>query len=257
MEIVILPNQEEVSLTAARIIKCTLEQKPRAVLGFATGRTMLGVYRDLRGFEGFAQASTFNLDEYVGMGPEDEGSYAHYMSEQLFKHVPLKPENIHLLDGLTDDPEACCEAYEEAIKKAGGIDLQLLGIGENGHIAFNEPASSLGSRTRFKSLASSTLAANREFFPNGREIDIPSQVLTMGIGTILETRRCLLLANGRRKAQAVAAMAEGPVTAMCPASALQFHPRTVVLLDEEAALQLKLIDYYRKAYEDKPAALKY
>ena len=166
----------------------------------------------------------------------------------------LSQEGIHLLDGLTDDPEQECENFEAAIKKAGGIDVQLLGIGENGHIAFNEPGSSLASRTRFKTLTSSTIASNRECFPGGEP---PRHVLTMGIGTILESRLCLLLAFGRRKAQAVASMAEGPLTAMCPASALQMHPRTIVLLDPEAALQLKLVDYYKLAYEQKPDRLKY
>lgn len=202
----------------------------------------------------FGEATTFNLDEYMGVGPEDPGSYAHYMQEHLFRHVNLSAERINLLDGLTDDPEKECRSFEEAIERAGGIDIQLLGIGENGHIAFNEPGSSLASRTRFKTLASSTIASNKECFPGGEP---PRHVLTMGVGTVLESRLCLLLAYGRRKAQAVASMAEGPLTAMCPASALQMHPRTIALLDEEAALQLKLVDYYKLAYQQKPESLKY
>jgi glucosamine-6-phosphate deaminase len=253
MEIVIHDSTQQVCATAARIIKSRLAKKPDSVLGLATGRTMEGVYRELRGVD-LSQATTFNLDEYLGVGPGDPGSYAHYMREHLFSHVNLSEERIHLLDGLTTDPEHECESFEKAIERAGGIDVQLLGIGENGHIAFNEPGSSLASRTRFKTLASSTIASNKECFPGGQP---PRHVLTLGVGTILESKLCLLLAFGRRKAQAVASMAEGPLTAMCPASALQLHPRTIVLLDEEAALQLKLVDYYKLAYEQKPDRLKY
>lgn len=216
---------------------------------------MVEVYSHLVDQPLFSQASTFNLDEYLGIAPDDPHSYAYYMREHLFDRVDLQPQNIHLLDGLSKDPEQTCLDYERAIVRSGGIDLQLLGIGENGHIAFNEPGSSLASRTRFKMLALSTVASNQECFTQDRKV--PRQVLTMGVGTILESKMCLLLATGRRKAQAVAAMAEGPVTSMCPASALQFHPRAIVLLDEEAALQLKHIDYYREAYQDKPESLRY
>ena len=253
MEIVILDNAEEVCATAARIMKNRLKAKPESVFGLATGRTMEGVYDQLQGTD-LSRATTFNLDEYMGVGPEDPGSYAYYMQQHLFRHVNLIEDKIHLLDGLTDDPERECEDFEKAIQSVGGIDVQLLGIGENGHVAFNEPGSSLASRTRFKTLTSSTIASNKECFPGGQP---PRHVLTMGVGTILESRLCLLLAYGRRKAQAVASMAEGPVTAMCPASALQMHPRTIVLLDQEAALQLKLVDYYKLAYEQKPGRLKY
>ena len=253
MEIVILENARQVCATAAGIVKRALKSKPETVLGLATGRTMELVYEELQEAD-FSQAATFNLDEYMGVGPEDAGSYAYYMREHLFRHVNLSRERIHLLNGMTDDPEQECLTFEAAIKKAGGIDIQLLGIGENGHIAFNEPGSSLASRTRFKTLATSTIVSNKECFPGGEP---PRHVLTMGVGTILESRLCLLLAYGRRKAQAVASMAEGPLTAMCPASALQMHPRTIVLLDEEAALQLKLVDYYKLAYQQKPEPLKY
>lgn len=253
MEVVILESAREVCLTAARILKRNLEKKPDSVLGLATGRTMEGLYEQLRGVD-MSRASTFNLDEYMGVGPDDEGSYAHYMKKHLFDLVNLSPDNIHLLNGLTDDPEAECLRFERDIQAAGGIDVQLLGIGENGHIAFNEPGSSLASRTRFKTLTSSTLASNKECFPGGSP---PRHVLTMGVGTILESRLCLMLAYGRRKAQAVASMAEGPLTSMCPASALQMHPRAIVLLDQEAALQLRLVDYYKLAYEQKPESLKY
>lgn len=253
MEIVILQDAVEVCETAARVMERHLRKNPATVFGLATGRTMEGVYQRLHGVD-FSRASSFNLDEYVGVGPDDPGSYAYYMRQHLFEYVNLPESHIHLLDGLAQDPEKECESYEDAIVASGGIDLQLLGIGENGHIAFNEPGSSLASRTRFKTLTSSTIASNKECFPGGQP---PRHVFTMGVGTILESHLCLLLAFGRRKAQAVASMAEGPVTAMCPASALQMHPRAIVLLDEEAALQLKLADYYKLAYEEKPDRLKY
>lgn len=253
MEIVILESPEQVCSAAAGIVRRALQKKPDLVLGLATGRTMEGVYKNLRGSD-FSQVTTFNLDEYVGVGADHPGSYAYYMHEHLFNHVQISPSNIHLLDGLAPDPEAECEAFEQAIQRAGGIDIQLLGLGENGHIAFNEPGSSLASRTRFKTLASTTLASNKELFP-GEEL--PRHGLTMGVSNILESRLCLLLAYGRRKAQALAYMAEGPVTAMCPASVLQFHPHTIALVDEEAALQLSMADYYRLSYEEKPERLKY
>ena len=254
MEVVIQPDREQVCATAARIVKRQLEKKPESVLGLATGRTMEAVYQELREID-MSLVTTFNLDEYVGVGPEDTGSYAYYMQQHLFRHTNISPQRVHLLDGLAEDPEGECAEFEAAIRWSGGIDLQLLGIGENGHIAFNEPGSSLASRTRFKTLASTTIAANRECFPHGRSV--PRHVLTMGVGTILESKLCVILAYGRRKAQAVASMLEGPVTSMCPATALQMHPRTIVILDDEASLQLKLVDYYRQAYEEKPPELKY
>lgn len=255
MEVVISESAAQASQKAARMIARQVREKPTSVLGLATGRTMHALYQELADMarEGldFSQVQTFNLDEYVGLAPEHPGSYHHYMKSRFFDLVGISPERAHLLDGQCDDVRSHCAAYEAKIVRCGGIDIQVLGIGENGHIAFNEPTSSLASRTRFKTLAPFTLDSNRECFPSGEKV--PLHVLTMGVGTILEARCCLLLAFGRRKAQALASMVEGPLTAMIPASALQMHNDTTVLIDEEASLLLTLGEYYRSVYRSKPS----
>jgi glucosamine-6-phosphate deaminase len=230
-------------------------RKPDAVLGLPTGATPRPLYAELvrrcrAGGLSLARATTFNLDEYVGVGPEHPGSFRHYMEEALFRHVDLPAERAHVPDGLAADVPAACAAYEAAIATAGGLDLVLLGLGEDGHVAFNEPTSSLASRTRLKTLSAASRAANQAAF--GRE-PVPSHVVTIGIATILEARRCLLLAHGARKAPALAAMVEGAVTSRVPASALQLHPCATVLCDEAAAAQLALRDYYREVQAHKPA----
>ncbi len=255
MEVIILPSATEAALAAARIVARLVRATPDAVLGLATGETPKRVYAELvRGHRldglDFSRVTTFNLDEYVGLDGAHPASYRRYMQENLFGHVNLRPERTHVPDGRAVDVDAACAAYEEAIRAAGGIDLQLLGIGADGHIGFNEPTSSLGSRTRVKTLTAATLDALRAQLPRGEEP--PRHVITMGIGTILESRRCLLLALGARKAAAVAKMVEGPVTALVPASALQLHPQTTVLVDEEAAARLALAAYYRDAHRNKP-----
>jgi glucosamine-6-phosphate deaminase len=241
MEVVILPSTRDVHETAARIIATLVRAKPDAVLGLATGVTQHEVYAALVGQHrdhglDFSRVTTFNLDEYVGVAPDDPESFHHYMTENFFAHVNLAPERIHIPDGMAADIDAVCAGYEQAIRAAGGLDLVLLGIGEDGHIAFNEPTSSLASRTRMKTLASGT-----------------RHVITMGIGTILEARRCLLLAWGERKQVAVARTVEGPVTAMVPGSALQMHPRTTLLLDDMAAANLSMAPYFREVHAHKPA----
>ena len=198
----------------------------------------------------WSRVRTFNLDEYLGLAPEHPQSYHHFMWENLFRHVNIRPENVHIPDGLASDVPAFCADYEARIRAVGGIDLQLLGIGSDGHIGFNEPSSSLASRTRIKTLTQRTRADNARFFASADEV--PSHVITMGIGTIMEARTNLLLAFGAKKAQALAEAAEGPVTAMNPASALQLHPDTRVCLDEAAATQLKRADYYRWVFANKP-----
>jgi glucosamine-6-phosphate deaminase len=256
MEVIILPSARETAQAAARIVTRLVHANPHAVLGLATGETPKRLYAELvrahrdEGLD-FSRVTTFNLDEVVGLDDGHALSYRRYMREHLFRHVNLRPERTHLPDGLAADVDAACAAYEEAIRAAGGIDLQLLGIGADGHIGFNEPTSSLASRTRVKTLAAATLAALRAPLPPGEEP--PRHVITMGIGTILAARRCLLLASGARKAGAVAKMVEGPVTALVPASALQLHARTTVLVDEEAAGQLSLAAYYRDVHRNKPA----
>lgn len=251
MEIVIQPTQERAAGVAARIIARLLREKPNAVLGLATGSTSLPLYREVAQMKlDWRRVSTFNLDEYVGLAPEHPASYHYFMRENLFRHVNISEKNIHIPDGMTPDVQAFCEKYERQIHEAGGIDLQVLGIGSDGHIGFNEPTSSLASRTRLKTLTERTRRDNSRHF--GGEASAPHHVITMGIGTIMEARHCLLLAFGKKKARAIAGAVEGPVTAMNPASALQWHPKATICLDGPAASQLKMKQYYRWVFENKP-----
>jgi len=251
MEIIIQPTPEAATAIAARLMARLIREKPAAVLGLATGGTMEPLYRELVTLKlDWSRLTTFNLDEYAGLPPQHPQSYHSFMQEKLFQHVNVSARNVNIPDGLAKDVPAMCENYERKIVSAGGIDLQLLGIGAHGHIGFNEPTSSLGSRTRIKTLTPQTRRDNARFF--GGEEQVSHHVITMGIGTILESRHCLLLAFGRKKARAIAKAVEGPVTAMNPASALQLHPQVTVLLDEEAAAELELTDYYRWVYAQKP-----
>ena len=252
MEIIIQPTSEAATEVAADIITKLLRRKPDAVLGLATGSTPLQLYRRLieRKLD-WSRVTTFNLDEYIGLSPEHPQSYHHFMWSNLFSHINIRPENVHIPDGMTRDVAVFCADYEQRIKAAGGIDLQLLGIGSDGHIGFNEPTSSLASRTRIKTLTENTRRDNARFFGEGEEV--PKHVLTMGIGTIMEARINLLLAFGGKKAEAVAEAVEGPITAMNPASALQLHRTTIFCIDEPAASTLKRADYYRWVYTNKPA----
>jgi glucosamine-6-phosphate deaminase len=254
MEVIITKDYEAMSKVAAKLIKEQVIKKPNSVLGLATGGTPVGTYKELvrmhkdEGLD-FSKVISFNLDEYYSLVPTHPQSYYYFMWENLFKHVNINPENIHVPSGIVDDVEEHCRWYEEEIKKAGGIDLQLLGIGSDGHIAFNEPGSSLGSRTRMKTLDEQTIKDNARFFD--KEEDVPRFALTMGVGTILEAKKLLLVANGVKKADVVAAFIEGPVTAQITASALQLHPRVTVVLDEPAASRLKRADYYKWIQEHK------
>ncbi len=255
MEVIIKPDADAVSKTAARYFEAQLARQPASVFGLATGSTPVGLYRELVGlFQArlvdFSRATTFNLDEYVGLSPDHAGSYHSYMREHLFAHLNLPEGSTHLPDGMAADVPAHCAAYESAIRQAGGIDLQLLGLGSDGHIGFNEPSSSLRSRTRIKSITPRTIADNARFF--GSEDAVPRHVITIGVGTIMEARHCLVLALGTRKAAAVAAMAEGPITADCPASILQMHERCTLIIDAAAASSLRRQAYYRWVYDHKP-----
>ena len=251
MEIIIQPTQEAATSIAARIMARLLREKPNAVLGLATGSTPLLLYRELAGMKlDWRRVTTFNLDEYVGLSPTHPASYHSFMRENLFQHVNLPEKSIHIPDGMTGNVPSFCERYEKQIQTAGGIDLQLLGIGSDGHIGFNEPTSSLASRTRMKTLTVQTRKDNAKHF--GGEAQAPHHVITMGIGTIMEASHCLLLAFGKKKAKAIAGAVEGPITAMNPASALQLHPRTTICLDEAAASQLKMKKYYRWVFDNKP-----
>src|ERR1051326_8101280 len=231
------------SRAAAEAVAAVMNAKPNAVLGMATGSTPLGLYQELvkmhkKGGLDFSQVTTFNLDEYVGLPVTHPQSYHYFMHENFFKHVNMPIQNIHIPSGTTSNYRAFCEWYEKRITECGGIDVQILGIGSDGHIAFNEPGSSLSSRTRLKTLAKSTIDDNARFFD--KRSDVPIYAITMGVGTILEAKQIILLASGANKAEAVAAAVEGPVTSMITASALQMHPDAVVYVDEEAAGQLKM-----------------
>jgi glucosamine-6-phosphate deaminase len=252
MEIIIQPTQESATDIAARIIARLLRDKPDAVLGLATGSTPLLLYKKLIAMNlDWSQVTTFNLDEYIGLPREHPQSYHSFMWENLFQHVNLTKENIHIPDGNAKDIPRFCSEYEAQIKAAGGIDLQVLGIGTDGHIGFNEPTSSLASRTRIKTLTRQTCKDNARFF--GSEEAVPKHVITMGIGTIMEARQNLLLAFGTNKARAVVEAVEGPITSINPASILQMHPVVKVCLDEPAASDLQRADYYRWVYANKPA----
>ncbi len=253
MLVIIRRDARQVSEEAARIVAASVQAKPTLVLGLVTGSTPVGMYRELvrlhtqHGLD-FAKVTTFNLDEYLGLAAEHEQSYHYYMNEHLFRHVNIAPKNVHIPDGrVAGGYESYCESYERQIQAAGGLDLQVLGIGKNGHIGFNEPASSLASRTRVKTLTRETIAANRRLFKP--EDTMPDCAITMGIGTILQARRLLLLASGKGKDRAVAKAVEGPITASTTASALQLHPDATVLLDRAAAGRLRNRAYYRRVFK--------
>jgi len=259
MEVIISKTYEEMSRAAALDVAEVLNATPDAVIGMATGSTPLGLYQELvrmhkkEGLD-FSQVTTFNLDEYVGLPVTHSQSYHYFMHENFFKHVNIPPQNIHIPSGTTSNYRAFCDWYEQRIKECGGIDVQILGIGSDGHIAFNEPASSLSSRTRLKTLAKSTIDDNARFFKSRDEV--PIYAITMGVGTILEARKILLLANGRKKAEAVAAAVEGPVTSMITASALQMHADSAVYVDDDAASKLQMREYYDWVQQKKPDAPK-
>ena len=250
MEIIILDNYEEVCEEVGKRIISLIEEKPDAVLGLATGKTMVGIYKYLvqaykKGKVDFSSVTTFNLDEYLAILPTDPVSFRYYMEEHFFKHVNISRDKIHIPSSIAEDVQEECKRYENKIKEAGGIDLQLLGIGRNGHIGFNEPTSSLQSRTRVKTLTEETLKDN---FPEGKG---PRFVITMGLGTIMEARQIILVASGRSKAEAIAEAVEGPLSASCPASVLQLHPNAKIIIDKEAARLLKRKNYYIWVYNHK------
>ncbi|MFH1923902.1 MAG: glucosamine-6-phosphate deaminase [Planctomycetota bacterium] len=257
MQVIISDTYEELSKAAAQTVASTLNSKPDAVLGLATGDTPRGLYKELirmhkeEGLD-FSQVTTFNLDEYVGLSSSHPQSYHYFMNENLFKHINIPPQNVYIPSGSTDNYEAFCKWYEQRIADCGGIDLQVLGIGADGHIAFNEPTSSLGSRTRIKTLTKQTIEDNARFFDNPD--DVPVYAITMGVGTILEARKIILMANGRSKTGAIEGAIEGPVTSMCTASALQLHEDTIFFLDRDAAAGLKMLEYYEWVRAKLPGA---
>lgn len=243
MRVIIVKDRAQQGKIAAGLIAAEMRKKPTFVLGLATGTSPLPLYEELirlhkeEGLD-FSTTITFNLDEYVGLGPTHEQSYRHFMNTRFFDHVNINMKNTHVPDGLAEDVEAHCEAYEQMMDDVGGVDCQVLGIGSNGHIGFCEPGTSLAGRTHKAALTESTINDNSRLFE--RREDVPTSAITMGIGTILEAERVILVANGDNKADAIAAAVEGPITATVPASALQLHPNVTCVITEVAASKLKL-----------------
>ncbi|NLZ28371.1 MAG: glucosamine-6-phosphate deaminase [Firmicutes bacterium] len=238
MKIHIVDDYEGMSAEAARIVADQLNRKKETVLGLATGSTVEGLYRELvkmndKGLIGFENVTTFNLDEYIGLGPEHPQSYHYYMHRHLFGHVGIPAGRINIPAGLEEDSERTCRDYELAIKAAGGIDLQILGIGVNGHIGFNEPAGELKAETHLVDLSAETIKANSRFFESMD--DVPRRAITMGVGSIMHARTIMLLASGENKAGAIKQTVDGPITTAVPASLLQLHGECILVLDREAA----------------------
>ena len=256
MDVVILDSASEIGGVAADAIEALLKHKPDAVLGLATGSSPLSIYDELAsryqaGKVSFAKARAFTLDEYVGLPPDHPERYRNVIDTVFASRVDFAPGAVSGPDGLTNDIPAACTQYEDAIRAAGGIDLQILGIGTDGHIGFNEPGSSLASRTRIKTLTRQTRMDNARFFDDDINA-VPTHCLTQGLGTIMAARHVVLVATGQSKAEAVHHLAEGAVTALWPASILQHHPHATVLVDDAAARRLQLADYYRETYRSKP-----
>ena len=250
MEVVICKTTEEASRLAADMITAAVKKNPKLVLGLATGSTPVGMYaemaKDVKAKKAsYKQVKGWNLDEYVGLPGTHDQSYRYFMNENLFKKIDIKLANTHVLNGMSKDPEKECAAYERAIKAAGGIDIQVLGIGSDGHIAFNEPGTSLKSRTSVVYLTPSTIKDNARLFFKGKEAEVPTRALSMGVGTICEAKKIILLAFGENKQDAIKGCVEGPVSQFCTASALQEHNDAWIFCDEAAAKKLKLRKYYQ------------
>jgi glucosamine-6-phosphate deaminase len=256
MEIVICRGTDTVGLAAADSFERVIQRKPSAVVGLATGSSPLPLYKELEhrsrhGQLSFRAVRAFSLDEYVGLPAGHPETYKEVVNREFTTLVDIDPARVLGPNGNAPELEREAADFEKAIMDAGGIDVQVLGVGSNGHIGFNEPGSSLGSRTRVKTLLPKTRQDNARFFGDPNEV--PHHVITQGIGTIMEARRIVLMATGEQKAEAIARLAEGPISAMCPGSVLQLHPNTTVILDEAAASKLAMADYYRYTYENKPA----
>jgi len=254
VEIIICPDEKSVGATAAaKVAKIAKTVGPGVVLGVATGSSPLGLYENLAkrvasGDLDLSNASAFALDEYVGLPDGHPESYHEVIRRTVTEPLGLAPARVHVPDGSVHGLATAGARYEAAIEAAGGVDVQILGIGANGHIGFNEPTSSLSSRTRIKTLSARTRADNARFFASASEV--PTHAITQGIGTIMDARHLVLVATGQAKAHAVAATVEGPVTAMVPASVLQLHQFATLVVDEAAASQLTMADYYKLAYAE-------
>ncbi|MDT5093510.1 MAG: glucosamine-6-phosphate deaminase [Mycobacterium sp.] len=256
MEVVILPDSREIARVAADAVGVLLDRKPTAVLGLATGSSPLAIYDELSsrceaGLVSFRRARGFTLDEYVGLPVDHPQRYRNVIHAEFVSRVDFAPGAVWGPDGLAADIPAMCAAYESAITDAGGVDLQILGIGTDGHIGFNEPGSSLASRTRIKTLTLQTRRDNARFFDDDVDL-VPTHCLTQGLATIMDARHVVIVAIGDHKAEAVHQLVEGPVSARWPATILQHHPHVTALLDDAAAQLLMLSEYYRETYRGKP-----
>ena len=252
MEVITRPSAAQAVELVVRLLADRIQLDNASVLGLATGRTMEKVYAELAKYDlSFKACTSFNLDEYIGLPADDIHTYRHYMNQHFFSKIDIDLDNTYVPDGNASNLKLAAEQYEQQIKAAGGIDVQLLGIGEAGHIGFNEPLSSIMSRTRDKSLTPVTRQQNAVMF-NGNINDVPKRAITMGVGTILEARELILLATGKAKAAIVAQAVEGPITSMISASALQLHPSCKIVVDEDAAQHLKGREYYDFVFENEP-----
>ncbi|MGO1385162.1 MAG: glucosamine-6-phosphate deaminase [Arachnia sp.] len=248
MEVVICPDEHQVGAVAADRVIAQLGGKSTPVLGLATGSSPLNLYAELErraaaGDVNFAHALGFALDEYVGLDPQHPLSYRQTIDRIVVKPLGMDARRVRVPNGFAADLEAAAQEYEHAMREAGGVDVQILGIGSNGHIGFNEPTSSFASRTRVKTLTRQTREDNARFFDDAEAV--PTHCVTQGLGTIMDAHNVVLVASGEQKADVMAAMIEGPVSAMCPASILQFHRRAFIIIDEAAASKLHYADYFR------------
>ena len=242
MEVIVVKDKEAMGKVAAKIVADEMNSRPFFKLGLATGTTPLTLYAELArlnkaGKIDFSTTITFNLDEYVGLKPTHDQSYRYFMNKHLFNKININKKLTFVPDGMAADIDAFCAQYEQMMEDAGGIDVQVLGIGGNGHIAFNEPGSSISSRTRRVKLTKETIVDNSRLFKNIK--DVPTEAISMGIGTVLDARKCLLLANGEGKIPAIKAAIQGPVSAQCPASALQLHPDVTFVITKDCAGGIK------------------
>lgn len=252
MDVIIVNDNIEGCKLGAKIIADIVRRKNNAVLGLATGKTPIPLYDELVRLHNnesldFSNVTSFNLDEYYKVPFTNEGSYHYFMNHHLFSKINIKKENTHVPNGMVDDVERECIEYEESIKKHGGIDIQLLGIGRDGHIGFNEPSCSLASRTRLEALMEDTREANISDF--GKLELVPYYAITMGVGTIMEAKEIVLLAFGESKQDAVKGLVEGAISSMCPASILQMHPNVKIIIDNVAAKKLTKVDFYKAKFK--------
>ena len=248
MRVIIASDRESGIQTAAAVVSETLRSKELPVIGFPTGSTPVPLYAELvrmyreDGLD-FSRMIGFNCDEWVGLPFDHPGTYHYFMQEHLYGHINARPENIHIPNGMAADPDREADDYERTIRASGGLDLMILGLGMDGHIAFNEPMSSIYSRTRVKVLSEEIRSSNAACFASVN--DVPFKVITIGVGTILDSRKCLMLAFGESKAEIIAQAFEGPVTNTVPASALQMHPQMTLITDNAGASRLRFADFHR------------